>query len=448
MRRRRSRVLALGAMSATVAMLTAGCLQGGDDGGGGGDGGGSAGGTEAGDDVVTIFGSPSGAEGENFEASLKPFEDETGIDIEYTSSSDFTTFIRSRVRGGETPDIALFPQPGLLLDIADGGDLVPIDDAVDIGALEESLIPGFLDSATGEDGEIYGAPMKMAVKSLVFVPKAYSEAGYSTEPASLQELADIAEEIKTKEGVAPWCIGIEDGPSTGWVGTDWVEEMMLRLHGPEVYDQWVNHEIPFDDPKVQEAFEAFGDIALTEGNVAGGSQGILNTPFGEASTPAFKNPPGCYLQRQGDFITAFFPEDVQSNLDDAVDVFPFPPMEGGYDGQPMLGAGDLAALFNGEDEQAAQVLEFITSPEFGGEWAKAGGWLSPHTTFDSSQYGSELTRQVAEIAASADVFRYDASDLMPAEVGAGTFWTGMVEFIQGTPAEEVTANIEGSWPSG
>jgi alpha-glucoside transport system substrate-binding protein len=159
--------------------------------------------------------------------------------------------VRSRVQGGQPPDIALFPQPGLLLDLAAQDNMVPIDEYLDTDTLDETLIPGFLDAVTDDEGTIWGAPMRMAVKSLVWVPKAYAEEGYSLEPATVQELNDIATEIKDS-GTAPWCLGYESGAATGWVGTDWIEEMMLRLHGPEVYDQWVNHEIPFDSPEVQD----------------------------------------------------------------------------------------------------------------------------------------------------------------------------------------------------
>jgi alpha-glucoside transport system substrate-binding protein len=450
---KRTRRVGLLASLAAMCLLTAGCLQGGDDGGGnggnGGDGGtAGAGGSEPGDGVVEIFGAFTGAEQDAFVEALKGFEDESGIDVKYTGNSDFTTFIRSRVTGGSPPDIALFPQPGLLLDLARKGDIVPIDEYLDVDELNETLIPGFLDAVTDDDGTIYGSPMRMAVKSLVWVPAAYEEAGYSLEPASIQELADIADQIKA-DGTAPWCIGFEDGAATGWVGTDWIEEMVLRLHGPEVYDQWVNHEIPFDDPKIQEAFDAFGDIALTEGNVQGGGKAIVSQPFGEAGNPSFEDPPACYLHRQGNFITGFFPEDVQQNLDEAVDVMIFPPYEGGYDGQPVLGGGDLAALFNGEDDEAKEVMNFLTADDFGAEWAQIGGWLSPHATFDASNYPNETTKTIAELVANADVFRFDASDLMPAEVGAGTFWTGMVDWTTGAKStEEVTSEIEDSWPTG
>ncbi|MBD8870383.1 ABC transporter substrate-binding protein [Nocardioides donggukensis] len=433
----RRRLAAVG-VAATLALITSGCLQS-DDGGGGG-----SGGSDDGDGKVTILGAFGGPEKDAFEASLKAFEDESGIDIEYTEDTDFTTTIVQKVNSGDAPDIGLFPQPGGLIELAD--DMTPMEDVIDIGAIEETLIPGFLDAATA-DGTVYGAPMRMAVKSIVWYPKpAYEDAGYNTEPATFQELMSEADKIAA-DGTKPWCMGWESDQATGWVGTDWLEEMVLRLHGPDVYDQWVAHEIPFNDPQIVEALDAFGEIAKSDDMVLGGAKGILNTGFADAMTPAFKAEPSCYLHRQGNFATGFYPKDVQADLDGSVGTFYFPAYEGGYDGQPLLGGGDLAATFNGDDDDVKEVMTFLTSDEFGGEWAQVGGWLSPHATFDDSQYADDTTRAIAQLAADADVFRFDASDLMPKAVGSDSFWVGMVDWMGGQSSQETLDQIEETWPA-
>ena len=429
------RFAALGA-GVALALTTTGCLSSGDSGGGSGSG-------TDGDQTVTILGAFGGAEEEAFVESLKAFEDESGIDVQYTADQDFTTTVKARVNSGDAPDIGLFPQPGGLLELSE--DMTPLADVIDLGAVEGTLIPGFLEAAT-KDGDVYGAPMRMAVKSIVWYPKdAYVNTGYSTEPASIQELQGIADKLKA-DTKAPWCMGWESDQATGWVGTDWLEEYVLRTAGPDVYDQWVSHEIPFNDPQIVEALDEFGKIAKGDGEVLGGAKGILNTGFADAMTPAFKASPDCMLHRQGNFATGFYPEDVQANLDESVGTMVFPPFEGGYDGQPILGGGDLAAAFNGDDEDVKAVMEFLTSDQFGGEWAATGGWLSPHATFDNAQYADETTRAIADLAANADVFRFDGSDLMPKEVGSGTFWTGMVDWISGESSQDTLDAIEASWP--
>jgi alpha-glucoside transport system substrate-binding protein len=392
--------------------------------------------------ATTRFG---GQEQDAFEASLEKFSEESGITISYTPDSDFTNTIRQRVGSGDIPDIALFPQPGGLFDIVATGNVIPIDLYLDFDALNASLVPGFLDSARYE-GRYYGAPMRMACKSLIWYPKqAYVDGGWSEEPATMQELAEITDAIK-KDGIAPWSDAWEADQGTGWVGTDWIEELMLRMHGPDVYDDWIYHRMPFNDPKVIEAFDAVGDILLTDGNVLGGTNNILNVPFSEAPLPLFEDPPKAMLVRQGNFVTGFFPEDVLKNMDDEVGVYAMPTWDGGYDGQPILGGGDIAALFSLTDD-AVKVMQFLTSPDFGAEWAQAGGWLSPHKTFDDSNYADETTRRVAKIASEAAVFRYDGSDVMPGAVGGGSFWTGMIDWVSGKKtAQQVCDDIEAGWP--
>ncbi len=443
--KRRRRIAAVG-LGVSLALATTGCLQGGSSGTGAGSGSGDAsGGESGGDGSVSILGAFGGAEQEAFEASLASFEEESGITVEYTADTDFTTTVVQRVESGDPPDIGLFPQPGGLLDLSEN--ITPLEDVVDVPTIQKTLIPGFLEAATAQDGTAYGAPMRMAVKSIVWYPKPqYDEAGYSTKPATFQELMAEAEKMQG-EGVAPWCMGWESDQATGWVGTDWLEEMVLRVNGPEVYDQWVKHEIPFNDPQIVEALDAFGEIAKNPDMVLGGPDGILATNFADAMTPAFQDEPECYLHRQGNFATGFYPEDVQANLDETVGTFYFPQYEGGYEGQPLLGGGDLAAAFNGTDPDVQKVMTFLTSDEFGAEWAQAGGWLSPHATFDASNYADETTRNIAKLAANADVFRFDASDLMPKQVGSGTFWTGMVSWLEGDSSEDALTAIEESWPT-
>ena len=448
MKRSMRRRLGVGGLLASLALVTTGCLQDPNGSGSGTEGlnGFVDGGTADGDGTVTMLGAFGGDEQKNFEASLKQFEQDSGIDIQYTADQDFTTTIKTKVTTGDAPDIALFPQPGGLAELAADGYVQPIDTFLDYDSLNSTLVPGFLDAAR-LNGRVYGAPMRMAVKSLVWYPKpAYEDLGYSTDPKSIQELTGIADKIKAS-GTAPWCMGWESDQATGWVGTDWIEELVLRMYGPEVYDQWVNHDIPFNDEKIVKAFNEFRTLMFDEGTTLGGVKGILNTGFADAMTPAFDDPPKCFLHRQGNFATTFYPPDVQANIDSKTGIFVYPPMEGGYQGQPILGGGDIAALFNGNDDDAIKVMEFLTSDKFGVQWAQAGGWLSPHTTFDQSNYPDDTTRKSAELAYNADVFRYDASDAMPKEVGSGTFWTEMVKWAQGESSEEATKNIEDSWPA-
>lgn len=424
--------LRLGALVFAGSLVLSGCLGTGEESGA--------------NQPVEIFGGITGtAEAGLVKQAVAEIKEATGVNVTYQPSRDFTTLISSKVRGGDAPDIALFPQPGLLLDMSE--DITPLND-VDVGLdqIRQTLIPGLLDSAT-KGGKVYGAPIDQAPKSLVWYPKkAFEQAGYEV-PTTHQELLDLTEQIK-QDGKTPWCVGLESGPDTGWPATDWLEDYVLRTAGPEAYDQWVAGKLEFSSPQITEAAETVGEIMLTPGNVQGGGQAIVSTSYGDSAAQLFESPPACYLHRQASFITTFFPDNVQQNLDEEAGVFVLPPVEGGYDGTPILGSGNFAALFNSDNENAVKVMEYLISDKFGTPRYEAGGVLSPHTTFDVDKYPDETTKEIARQVNEADVYRFDGSDLMPAEVGTGAFWTGMVDWVSGQKdLKTVLPEIDESWPS-
>jgi alpha-glucoside transport system substrate-binding protein len=424
----------------TASLLLAACLGEGDEAAGGGEEGDIEGAT------VRVMSAFTGDEANLFRESFAVWEEESGASVDYEEAAGFETVITTRVQGGDPPDIALFPQPGLLMDIVEQTDALPISEYLDIEQVESDMIEGFLDATTDDSGEAYGLPMRMAVKSALWYPvPEFEEAGYEL-PETLDDLEALEDEI-IADGNTPWCIGMESGDSTGWVGTDWVEEYMLRFHGPDVYDDWVNNDLAFDSPEVQEAFEAFGDVWQKDGNVVGGAQGLTSISFGDSPAPMFEDEPGCYLHRQGNFVTGFFPEDVQEDLDANIAVTYFPEATDGFDGAPVLAGGDLALLIN-DTPVAREFMAFLASPEFGEPWANAGGWLSPNVNFDVEQYPDQVTADLYQIGADSDILRFDASDLMPGAVGTGTFWTGIVDWVSGRQdLETILTNIQNSWPA-
>jgi alpha-glucoside transport system substrate-binding protein len=428
---RRSRAVGIGAVLAGTALVATAC--------------GGGGGSEEG--RVEIVGAPGGPNGEAIQAQVAELSEELGIEVTYTTLPDFDTVIQSRVRGNNAPDIALFPQPGVMLDLQN--DIVPLDDFIDLEAATTDLIPGLAEIGQGEDGTTYGLPASINVKSNVWYPVTeFEDAGYEF-PATHQELLALTEEIKA-DGTPPWCFAFEAQAATGWYVTDWIEEYVLRVGGPEVYDQWVSHEIPFNDPVVVEAAEAFEELVLADGNAVLTRSAMAATPWADALQPLVADPPGCFLARQGNFVIGFWPPEVQENTTEFASSFFLPPYEGGWDGgQPILGGGDLAAAFT-DSEDVATVLEAIFTPEWGNVWASSEGgeFVSPYTTFDSSNYLSSTYAEIGAQVAEADVFRFDGSDLMPGQVGSGTFWTEMTAWVtEQKSLEDALAAIDASWPS-
>lgn len=387
--------------------------------------------------TVTVLGVVIGEQQEKLEQALAPFEAETGIEVVYEGTDAFATLLPVRVDSGNAPDIAMFPQPGLMRDFAQEGRLVPIGEFMD---MTDAYSEDWLTLATVDDS-LYGVWYRASVKSLVwYSPAAFAAAGYDL-PTTWDDLIALSDQI-VQDGGTPWCLGLESGDATGWVGTDWVEDIVLRTAGPEVYDQWITHEIPFTDDRIKAAFEQFGAIALNPDYVAGGAVGVLSTPFGDAPKPLFEDPPGCYLHRQANFIATFFPESVELGTD--VSIFPLPGINPDY-GTPVLVAGDVFAMFN--DTPAARALmEYLATAQPHEIWAGLGGYISPHQQVSLDVYPDDLTRQQAEILANADIIRFDGSDMMPGAVGTGTFWTGITSYVGGTDVDTVLEDIDQSWP--
>ncbi|MCE0504667.1 ABC transporter substrate-binding protein [Roseivivax sp. GX 12232] len=398
--------------------------------------------------TVTITGPWTGREKEKVDAVFRYFTEATGAEVNYSGSDSFEQDIVISSRAGTAPNLAVFPQPGLASDMASQGALTPLpegtaDWVAENFAAGESWVD--LGTYTGPDGNdnLYGLFYRVDVKSLVWYnPIAFDEAGYDI-PETMEELKELTEDI-VDDGGTPWCIGLGSGAATGWPATDWVEDLMLRTQEPAVYDQWVNNEIPFDDPAVIGAIEEFGWFARNDDYVQGGAEAVATTDFRDSPAGLFAIPPDCYMHRQASFIPAFFPEDAEQG--ENVDFFYFPAIEENDLGTPVLGAGTLFGITN-PSEGANAMIEFLKLPVAHELWMAQGGFLTAHGGVNLDLYADDSLRAQGEILAGATTFRFDASDLMPSEIGAGAFWTGMVDYVTGAEAGTVASEIQTRWDS-
>lgn len=449
--------------AAAVALLTTACLSsnssGGSTGGGSSSGSSSAGGssssssssssapTSGGKKNISVMFGFGGDQTTGFKQALNAWATPKGITINYLPETNFNQIIATKVQGGNPPDIALFPQPGLLQQYAKQGKLQPLDSFMDTSVLTKSDVNGYLQTGT-VNGKMYGAPASMNIKGLVFYDKAsWKKAGWKV-PQTIDQLNTLTNKIRAT-GTAPWCLGIESGTATGWPATDWVEELVLKYGGPAQYNDWVAHKIKFESPLVTKAMTEFQSIFATKGNIYGGQSSIASNAFSTALNPLFTPKPGCYMGMQGNFVTqkGFFPDNVFKNLDTTVGFFPFPGVKPGD--KTVEGGGDMAAEFTKGDANVDAVMKEITAnPQFGATWAKNGSFLSPHKEFKKSNYPDETYKQIATIADTSTQLVFDGSDSMPAAVGTGTFWSGTTSWISGSQNISATEKaIDQSWPS-
>jgi alpha-glucoside transport system substrate-binding protein len=368
------------------------------------------------------------------------FEKCTGAKVNYEGTDQFETQINVRLAGGKAPDLIQFPQPGLLSQIAKKGQLKPLTGAA-LKSAQNDFIGGWLDYGT-VDGKVYGIPQTANIKSLVwYSPKAFADKGYKV-PTSIEELKALSDKI-VADGGTPWCIGAESGVATGWILTDWMEDFMLRTHGEKVYDQWVNHQIPFNDPKVKGVIEAVGAFVKNPKYIGSESavKNIATTKFQDGGIPITQGK--CYMHRQASFYKDMWPTGTKVGSD--VTTFYLPSPAGGP--KYMLGGGDIWAAGTTKKE-TMDALAYGSSAEYAYELLKVRSELFPRKDIDTSRYTDPVTKGFADLLKGADVFRFDGSDLMPGSVGAGTFWTEITKWITGQSSDDTLANIEKSWPKG
>ena len=389
--------------------------------------------------TLNILGVWTGAEAEAFNKMVAPFEAKTGIKVEFTGTRDLPAVLTTRVEAGNPPDVSALPNPGQMIEFAKAGKLVDLSTFMDMDVLQSDYSPTWLDLGTYK-GKFCGVFISADLKSLVwYSPKAFAAAGY-TVPTTWEELIALSDKM-VADGKTPWALGLECGAASGWAGTDWVEDIMLRTVEPEVYDLWVAHGISWLDDRVQRAFELFGQIALNEKYVYGGTNAVLTINFGDSPDALFTTPPNAYMHRQATFIKSFildhFPNLVPG---EDFDFFPFPPIYPQY-GTPALGAADLFAMFN-DTPEARAFMQYIVSPEAQEIWVAELGKLSANKRVNPTAYPDDLTRKAAKILSEASTFRFDGSDLMPSAVGAGSFWTGILDYVSGVRLQKVLMTIE------
>ncbi|EEW25529.1 ABC transporter substrate-binding protein [Rhodobacter ferrooxidans] len=395
---------------------------------------------------LKIDGPWGGVDKELFNSVIAYFVAATGADVQYTGGDGFEQRVMIDVEAGSPPGIAVVPQPGLAADLAKRGKLAPLP-AETAAWIKDNYAAGqsWVDLATypGADGTpaLYGMFYKVDVKSLVwYSPENFADAGYEV-PTTMEDLKALTEKI-VADGGTPWCIGLGSGPATGWPATDWVEDMMLRNNTPADYDAWVSNALKFDDPKVVTAIEDFGWFARNDAFVQGGAAAVGSTDFRDSPKGLFASPPGCYMHRQASFIPSFFPEGTVVGQD--ADFFYFPAYAEKDLGKPVLGAGTLFVVT--QDSPVAQAfMKFLQTPLAHEIWMAQTGFLTPHKGVNAEVYGDPTLRKMGDILLQADTFRFDGSDLMPGAVGAGVFWTGMVDYTNGKDAATVAADIQKTW---
>jgi len=398
MNKRRLQVLAF--LATVFALAVAGC--GGDD-----EEEGPAGEQVSG--TVELTGVWTGQEAKSFQAVLDGFnEQQPDVTVKYNAAGDeIPTVLATAVEGGNPPDLAAVPQPGLVRDFFEKDALQPLDFAEE--EIRDNFTEGAVDIATFDD-QVYGFLFKAANKSTVWYNVGLYEAA-GVEPAeTFDEFLANAETLNAS-GTKAYSLGVD----VGWPLTDLFENIYLRQAGEEMYDQLADHEIPWTDPSVTEALETMAQIVGDSDNLVGGTSGALQTDFPTSVTNAFKDDPDGAQVIEADFVASEIANSTPAEPVTDYDVFDFPSVD---DSPPVVvGGGDTIIMF--EDTPASEALvSYLASAEAAEIWAGRGGFASANRDVDESVYPDEITQRTASAITEAETFRFDLSDLQPADFGA------------------------------
>ena len=378
----------------------------------------------------------SGGEGESFLQVLEPFKEQTGVGITYVGVGDaLPTLLRTQVEGGEPPDVAILPQPGVLDDFAELGVLVPIEDFLG-ETIDADFAPVWRELGTGNDGVLYGLYFKASAKSSVFFRPDQFAANGITPPATWDEWLSISSTL-VDAGVAPICVGGADG----WTLSDWFENVYLRTAGPDNYDALITRDIPWTDDTVKEALTVMGQLIGVEANLAGGSSGALQMGFGDSVKCVFGDDQQGAMVFEGDFVSGVILNETNTPAD-GFNFFPFPSIEGSPGA--VVGGGDVAVIFN-DSEEARALLTYLATPEAAEIWAGLGGFLSPNQQVSSDAYPDTLSADHGMMLTQAELFRFDLSDLVaPFGTTAGSgIWGGLQNWLDDpSDIDGITAQLE------
>ena len=372
---------------------------------------------------VVIIG-PKFHEQEYFEEELNLISNDLDIKIKYQAVPDPETYLIENTNNHSS--IAIIPNPQGVINLAERNLIYNLNDIYVDETRLSNLYTNHLTSIVTHEDSIYAGWTRLFPNSLIW----YDISKFEETNITFDNFENLL--LQTKQiadnGSQPWCANSESGASTGWIQTNWLEDILLTKYGGEIYDRWSRLEIRASNVKIYSSLKVIEDLIFYENHVFNGVQAVRNEEFYSIPDILLDDSKSCFLSWNGHYLKYYIPDDYEYLKDYGVVSVPSINYE-----NSIVGIGDNVVLTK-NDEISKDVLSAILSSNFGQTWSsyKDSEFISANKNFDKNKIISELTKYEFEIIHSAmniDNFRYDASELMPRPVGAKYLWQFFFKYI-------------------
>ena len=373
--------------------------------------------------IDVVIAGPQMTDLEKFELELKNIEDSTGIKIKYETYSDIETHLIEN--NNSDVDIAIIPNPQGVTNLGERGIVLSIDRIISEETME-SYYPKHLQEITTSDisNKNFGAFFRLFPNSLIWYSvEKYKEIG-SPKFNSYNELLEFTNNY-SKEYEDLWCLDIESGASTGWIATNWLEDIILNNYGAEIYDQWSNQKILSSEAEILNSINNIGKLVFIENAVYGSNKRIVRKEFRNNYKNLLNKEVDCVFSWGGHYATLYIPENKQFKTD--YDFFKFPSPH-----NSIVGIGDILTVLN-YDEETKIVFDKLIDESFGKNWmSHTDSSYIPANLKNTNYIANPLTSKERDLIINSlkdNSFRYDASELMERKIGADALWVALKNYI-------------------
>ena len=374
-----------------------------------------------------VIGGPYFPQIEYFEEELALISKELNIKISYVPVSDIETQI-IKEENSYGFDLAIIPNPQGVVNLGERGYLYPVTVAIDNEVIDKNYSQHLQEITTSnKDQQNYGVFFRLIPSSLIWYDvEKFNELG-APKFQNFNDIVNFTEKNLTNNSPL-WCMDIESGATTGWLATNWLEDVILHEYGSSVYDDWSNQEIQSQNNQITLSILKIGKLIFMENAVFGGNEKIISREFTNNYRNLLDDEISCVFTWSGHFASLYFSSDKVYGSD--FDFFKFPSSN---NKNAMVGLGDSIVILN-TSNKAIDVFKSLTDNGFGQNWIskKDSMFISANKNSDIENVNNKMLLKETTLIRNAlddNLFRYDASELMERRIGADHLLSAMRNYI-------------------